>query len=60
MENQDMSLVLEALLKKYKKNESFVDSIADMRSKITGYKESNLKELWRWLKKTVQEIHSIN
>ena len=52
--------MLDRMLKKYRRSESFVESIVDMRAKITGEREPNLKELWRWLKKTVQEINSIN
>lgn len=49
------------MLKKYRRTESLIDSIADMRAKITGAeKDTGMKELWRWLKKAMQEIHSIN
>lgn len=35
--------VLEQMLKKYRRSESFVESISDMRAKITGERETNLK-----------------
>lgn len=37
-----------------------MESIADMKEKITGVRQDNIRELWRWLKKTIQEILVMN
>lgn len=56
---KELKPLISQILKRNVKLESFANCVIDMRSKIAGSQENDLKKCWKWLKTLVEEAYRV-
>lgn len=57
--SKELRPLISQILKRNVKLESFANCVIDMRSKIVGGSENDLKKCWKWLKQLVEEAYRV-